>query len=212
MIFPLSQEQPDPQHTQFPYLSDILKSLLIILQTLSFIQLRLTGDDHNTPCISSTYVDLSPVFECPPLSFSYLCSSLKIFCHSKTVVHNMVLFPTTCSKTLDVCYGVFFREKKFNFISLLLIDERPEKVKILTCIRSNITYWSRSIETNGRFEAEKPPTSGGPTSGGPLSGRRAAFQTPLHSLYSTRPHGLVQAIFGHTCPDPDLGPWYCLTH
>ena len=35
---------------------------------------------------------------------------------------------------------------------------------------------------------------------------------PLHSLYSTRPHGLVQAIFWHMCPGRDLGPWYCLTH
>ena len=63
------------------------------------------------------------------------------------------------------------------------------------------------IETNGRFEAERPPTLVGPPSGG-----RAAFQTPLHYLYSTRPHGLVQAIFWHTCPDLNLGPWYCLTH
>ena len=38
------------------------------------------------------------------------------------------------------------------------------------------------------------------------------FSPTLHSLYSTRPHGLVQAIFWHTCPDLDLGPWYCLTH
>ena len=63
------------------------------------------------------------------------------------------------------------------------------------------------IETNGRFEAEKPPTSIGPPSGG-----LAAFLSPMHPLYSTRPHGLVQAIFWHTCPDLDLGPWYCLTH
>ena len=64
------------------------------------------------------------------------------------------------------------------------------------------------IETNGRFETERPPGSVGPPSGG-----RAAFLSPpLHSLYSTRPHGLVQAIFWHTCPDLDLGPWYCLTH
>ena len=63
------------------------------------------------------------------------------------------------------------------------------------------------IETKGRFEAERPPTSVGPPSGG-----RAAFWSPMHPLYSTRPHGLVQAIFWHTCPDLDLGPWYCLTH
>ena len=63
------------------------------------------------------------------------------------------------------------------------------------------------IETNGRFETEKPPTSVGPPSGG-----QAAFLSPLHPLYSTRPHGLVQAIFWHTCPDQDLGLWYCLTH
>ena len=60
--------------------------------------------------------------------------------------------------------------------------------------------WTRSIETNGRFEAERPPTSVGPPSDG-----RAAFLSPVHSLYSTRPHGLVQAIFWHTCPDQDLG-------
>ena len=29
-------------------------------------------------------------------------------------------------------------------------------------------------------------------------------QIRLHALYSTRPHGLVQAIFWHTCPDLDL--------
>ena len=46
----------------------------------------------------------------------------------------------------------------------------------------------RSI--NGRFEAERPPTSAEPPSGG-----RAAFLTPMYYLYSTRPHGLVQAIF-----------------
>ena len=57
----------------------------------------------------------------------------------------------------------------------------------------------RSI--NGRFEAERPPTSAGPPSGG-----GAAFVTPMLSLYSTRPHGRVQAIFWHTCPDLDLGP------
>ena len=44
------------------------------------------------------------------------------------------------------------------------------------------------------------------------SGGRAAFQTPMHPLYSTRPNGLVQAIFWYTCPDLDLGPGSCLTH
>ena len=39
------------------------------------------------------------------------------------------------------------------------------------------------------------------------------FRPPCTNyLYSTRPHGLVQAIFWHTCPDLNLGPWYCLTH
>ena len=51
-----------------------------------------------------------------------------------------------------------------------------------------------------------------PVSAGQPSGGRAAFQIPMHVLYSTRPHGLVQAIFWHTCPDLDLGPWYGLTH
>ena len=57
------------------------------------------------------------------------------------------------------------------------------------------------IETNGRFEAERPPTSVGPPSGG-----RAALFSPMYLLYSTGHHGLVQAIFWHTCPDLDLGP------
>ena len=57
------------------------------------------------------------------------------------------------------------------------------------------------IETNGRFEAERPSALAGPPSGG-----RAAFMTPMHPLYCTRPHDLVQAIFGHTCPNLDLGP------
>ena len=30
------------------------------------------------------------------------------------------------------------------------------------------------------------------------------FLTPIHPLYSTRLHGLVQAIFWHTCPDLDV--------
>ena len=47
----------------------------------------------------------------------------------------------------------------------------------------------------------RPPASAGQPSGG-----RAAFQILMHALYSTRPHGLVQAIFWHTCPDLDLGP------
>ena len=55
--------------------------------------------------------------------------------------------------------------------------------------------------------SKRPSTSVGPPSGG-----RAAFLSPMHPLNSTRPHGLVQAIFWHTCPDLDLGPWYCLTH
>ena len=41
---------------------------------------------------------------------------------------------------------------------------------------------------------------------GPHSGRRTAFMTPIHPLYSTRPHGLVQAIFWHTCPGVNVGP------
>ena len=55
-----------------------------------------------------------------------------------------------------------------------------------------------AIEINGRFEADRPQVSAGPPSGG-----RAAFQTPMHSMYITRPHGLVQAIFWYTCPDLD---------
>ena len=50
------------------------------------------------------------------------------------------------------------------------------------------------------------------TSAGPPLGERAAFRTSMHSLYSTGPHGLVQAIFWYTCLDLDLSPWYCLTH
>ena len=56
-------------------------------------------------------------------------------------------------------------------------------------------------------------TKGPPTSAGPHSGGKAAFFfTPMHPLYSTRPHVLVQAIFWRTCLDLDLGPWYCSTH
>ena len=47
----------------------------------------------------------------------------------------------------------------------------------------------------------RPPVSVWQPSGG-----RAAFQILMHALYSTRPHGLVQAIFWYTCPDLDLGP------
>ena len=57
----------------------------------------------------------------------------------------------------------------------------------------------------------KPRADSGPNRP-PASGGRAAFQIRLHALYSTRPHGLVQAISWHTCPDLDLGPWYGLTH
>ena len=63
------------------------------------------------------------------------------------------------------------------------------------------------IEINDRFQTEMPPASVGLPSGG-----WAVFLTPMHPLYSTRPHGLVQAIFWHMCPDLDLGPWYCLPH
>ena len=51
---------------------------------------------------------------------------------------------------------------------------------------------------NDNFEAKRPPVLAGPPSGG-----QAAFLTPMHPLYSTRPHCLVQAIFWHTCPDLD---------
>ena len=63
------------------------------------------------------------------------------------------------------------------------------------------------LSINGRFEAERPPGSAGPP-----SGEWAAFITTMQPLYSTEPHGLVQAIFCHTCPDLDFDPWYCLTH
>ena len=57
------------------------------------------------------------------------------------------------------------------------------------------------VSINGRFKDERPPNLAGPPSGG-----RAAFMTPMHPLYSTRPYGLLQAIFWHTCPNLDLGP------
>ena len=63
------------------------------------------------------------------------------------------------------------------------------------------------IEIYGTFEAKRLPASVGPSLGG-----RVAFVTPMHPLYNTRPHSLLQAIFWHTCPDLDLGPWYCLPH
>ena len=50
------------------------------------------------------------------------------------------------------------------------------------------------VSINGRFEAKRLQASAGPPSGG-----RAAFLTPMHPLYSTRPHGLLQAIFWHSC-------------
>ena len=64
--------------------------------------------------------------------------------------------------------------------------------------------WSKPRVDSG---PNRPPASAGQPSGG-----RAAFQIRLHALYSTRPHGLVQAKCWHTCPDLDLGPWYGLTH
>ena len=69
-----------------------------------------------------------------------------------------------------------------------------------------LAYVPDEVSINGRFEAERPRLRLGPPSGG-----RAAFMTLVHPLYSTRPHGLVQAIFWYTCPDLDLGPWYSLT-
>ena len=63
-----------------------------------------------------------------------------------------------------------------------------------------LAFVSDGVSINGRFEVKRPPASA----------ERAAFLTPMHPLYSTRPHGLAQAIFWHTCPDLDLGPWYCL--
>ena len=46
------------------------------------------------------------------------------------------------------------------------------------------------IEINGRYEAKRLPVSAGLPSGG-----QAAFMIPMHPLYSTKPHGLVQAIY-----------------
>ena len=60
---------------------------------------------------------------------------------------------------------------------------------------------SDGVSINGRYEAERPSALAGPPSSG-----RATFMTPIYLLYSTRPHGLVQAIFLDTCPDLDLGP------
>ena len=75
------------------------------------------------------------------------------------------------------------------------------------CINTSLAFAGPSdirvrwgIKINGRFEAKRLPALAGPPSGG-----RAAFMTPMHPLYSTRPHGLVQAIFWHTCLDLDLG-------
>ena len=55
------------------------------------------------------------------------------------------------------------------------------------------------IETNGRFEAERPPSSVGPP-----SGERAAFLSPMHPLYSTR--SLVQARFRSVIQLDSLDP------
>ena len=62
-----------------------------------------------------------------------------------------------------------------------------------------LAFASDGRSINGRFDAERHPTSAGPP-----SGEQAAFLTPMHPLYSTRPHGLVQAIIWDTCPDLDL--------
>ena len=64
-----------------------------------------------------------------------------------------------------------------------------------------LAFVSDGVSINGRFEAGRPPALVGPPSGG-----RAAFMTPMHPLYNTKPHGLVQAIFWHTYTDLDLGP------
>ena len=65
----------------------------------------------------------------------------------------------------------------------------------------HLAFVPDGVSVNVIFEAERPPISAGSPSGG-----RTAFLTPMHPLYSTRPHGLVQAIFWQTCPDLDLGP------
>ena len=100
-----------------------------------------------------------------------------------------------------------------NIIQLCANKWVLNRLKILST-NSSVAFWlgrlafvSDGVSNNGRFETERLPTSVGPPSGG-----RAAFLSPMHPLYSTRPHDLVQAIFWHTCPGLDLGPWYCLTH
>ena len=65
----------------------------------------------------------------------------------------------------------------------------------------HLAFVPDGVSINGRFKSKRPRALAGPPLGG-----RAAFITPMHPLYSTRPHGLVQAIFWHTCPDLDLGP------
>ena len=91
-----------------------------------------------------------------------------------------------------------------------ILDDRIYHLVEITFPRlllGRLAFVPDGVSINGRFEAERPPASVGPPSGG-----RATFMTHMHPLYSTRTHGLVQAIFWHTCPDLDLGPWYCLTH
>ena len=98
------------------------------------------------------------------------------------------------------------QEKTCDFVSKTEQDKKESDISPAFAKPSGIRD-GRGIEINGRFEAEMPLTSVGPPSGG-----RAALMTPMHSLYTTRPHGLVQAIFWHTCPDLDLSPRYCLPH
>ena len=73
-----------------------------------------------------------------------------------------------------------------------------------------LAFWlgRLAFEPDGR---SKPRADSGPNRP-PASAGRAAFQIRMQTFYSTRPHGLVQAIFWHTCPDLDLGSWYGLTH
>ena len=102
-------------------------------------------------------------------------------------------------------YRVIYLSIYVESINLSMYVQIHLSIYILPCLLAGPS--GIRVGTNGRFEAERPPTSVGLP-----SGERAAFETLLHSLYSTRPHGRVQAIFWHTCPDLDLGPWFCLTH
>ena len=90
----------------------------------------------------------------------------------------------------------------FSFVLSYIIYFQGSFLGILTGPSGIRAGWAIKIKI--RLGAEKAPSFGWAT-----FGWASCFSDPL---YSTRPHGLVQAICWHTCPDLDLGSWYCLIY